>query len=58
MAYFLNILKMKLQIHCTHALQYVGRRIKIFLRLKADGKVVLLVTSVASFAKILYVNKS
>ena len=36
----------------------VGRRIKIFLRLKADGKIVLLVTSVASFAKVLYVNKS
>ena len=36
----------------------VGRRIKIFLRLKADGKVVVFVTSVASFAKVLYVNKS
>ena len=36
----------------------VGRRIKIFLRLKADGKIVSLVTSVASFAKVLYVNKS
>ena len=38
--------------------QIVGRRIKIFLRLKADGKIVVLVTSVASFAKVLYVNKS
>ena len=37
---------------------YVGRRIKIFLRLKADGKIVVLVTSVASSAKVLYVNKS
>ena len=36
----------------------VGRRIKIFLRMKADGKVVVFVTSVASFAKVLYVNKS
>ena len=36
----------------------VGGRIKIFLRLKADGKIVVLVTSVASFAKVLYVNKS
>ena len=36
----------------------VGRRIKIFLRLKANGKIVVLVTSVASFAKVLYVNKS
>ena len=36
----------------------VGRRIEIFLRLKADGKIVVFVTSVASFAKVLYVNKS
>ena len=35
-----------------------GRRIEIFLRLKADGYIVVLVTSVASFAKVLYVNKS
>ena len=36
----------------------VGRRIKIFLRLKTDGKIVVIDTSVASFAKVLYVNKS
>ena len=46
---------------CMYVCMYVcivGRRIKIFLRLKADGKIVLLVTSVASFAKVLHVNKS
>ena len=36
----------------------VGRRIKIFIRLKADGKIVEIDTSVASFAKVLRVNKS
>ena len=36
----------------------VGRRIKIFLRLKADGKIDVINTSVASFAKVLCVNKS
>ena len=36
----------------------VGRRIKIFLGLKADGKIVVIDTFVASFAKVLCVNKS
>ena len=46
-----------IDIYCI-SLRIVGRRIEIFLRLKVDGKIVLLVTSVASFAKVLYVNKS
>ena len=46
-----------IDIYCI-SLHIVGRRIEIFLRLKVDGKIVLLVTSVASFAKVLYVNKS
>ena len=36
----------------------VGRKIKIFLRLKADGKIVVIDTSVASFAKVVCLNKS
>ena len=47
-----NVLNNKKIIHC------VGRRIKIFLRLKADGKIVVIDTSIASFAKVLCVHKS
>ena len=36
----------------------VGRRNKIFLRLKANGKRVVTDTSVACFAKVFCVNKS